>query len=43
MVLYTKDNGPKKVSEKDKVFSYGKMAASMKAIGKMIKLMGMDG
>ena len=43
MVRYIKVNGLKKVSGKDKVFNYGKMAVNMKDTGKMTKLMGMDG
>lgn len=43
MELFIKASGLKKVFVKVKVFNSGKMAASMKVIGKMIKLMVMDG
>ena len=42
MAQYTMGNGPKTGSERVKASSYGKMAASMKGIGRTIKLMVME-
>ena len=38
-MLYTMANGPSRVSERARVSSYGRMAVSMKATGRMIKPM----
>jgi len=40
MELYTMVNGPKLASEREKEFNSGKMAVSMKVIGRTTRLMG---